>query len=72
MLELERPLHMGTCQGIRLQQPLVATFIYDGTATAAGVWPDIDDMICQLDYIGIMLDDNYGIAFISQLLQQFI
>ncbi|MNI74813.1 hypothetical protein D3C73_1309220 [compost metagenome] len=29
-------------------------------------------MIRNLDDIGVMLDDDYGIAFITQLLQQLI
>lgn len=63
---------MGTGQRIRLQQALVASFIYDGTAAAAGVRTDVDNMIRHLDHVGIMLDDDYRIALVAQLLKQFI
>ncbi|MNJ00532.1 hypothetical protein D3C73_1598870 [compost metagenome] len=63
---------MSTCQCTCLQQTLVASFIHDSTSAATGVRPDVDNMIRQLDYIGIMLDDNHGIPLVSQLLEQFI
>ena len=34
--------------------------------------PDVDDMVGRLDHVGIMLDDNDGIALVAQLLKQFI
>ncbi|MNI07239.1 hypothetical protein D3C73_602460 [compost metagenome] len=72
VLQLKRPLHMGACQCTCLQQALEASFIHDGAAAAAGVRPDVDDMIRQLNHIGIMLDDNHSIALVAQLLKQFI
>ncbi|MNF17637.1 hypothetical protein D3C80_2212540 [compost metagenome] len=69
---MERPFHITACKCTCLQQSLEASLIYDIPAAAAGVRTDVDDMIRQLDYIGIMLNDDHCIALVAQLLQQFI
>ncbi|MNJ03021.1 hypothetical protein D3C73_1631900 [compost metagenome] len=63
---------MSARQSTSLQQALKASFIGDGSTAAAGMRPHIDNMIRHLYHVGIMLDDNHGIALVTQLLQQLI
>ncbi|MNN80092.1 hypothetical protein D3C81_1967920 [compost metagenome] len=72
MLQMERALHVTACKCTCLQQSLEASLINNIPAAAAGVRTDVNDMIRQLDYIGIMLNDDHCITLVAQLLQQFI
>ena len=34
--------------------------------------PDVDDVIGDLDHVGIVLDDDHGVALVAKLLQELV
>jgi len=43
----------------------------DPSSAIAALRPEVDEMICHLDDIQVVLDDDNGIAFVHQAMQHF-
>ena len=52
-----------------VHQPVERAGEDDAPALLAGAEPEIDDVIGDLDHVGVVLDDEHGVALIAQLPQ---
>ena len=63
---------MAAGQGVGVAQTGIAAFVDNLPAATARLWPHIDNVIGRLDHIRVMFDDDDGVAFVAQFLQQFV
>ena len=56
------------CQRSRLaQQPVEPAGVHDASSLLARPEPEIDDVIGDADHVGVVLDDEHGVALIAEL-----
>ena len=71
-LDRQRLLEVRGRQRVGTQQVAIAALEHDSAAGRARVRADVDDVIGDLDHVGIVLDDEHGVALVAQLLQQLV
>ena len=57
---------------VSFEQASKVALVNDLTAFTPGTRPHIHQIICPFDNVGVMLHYNHGIAFVTQLLQEFV
>jgi len=61
---------MATGDGVAAAQFLDRALEADGAAGGAGAGPEVDDVVGDRDGLGLVLDDQDGVALVAQLQQQ--
>ncbi len=59
-------------QRVRPREILIAALEHDTPARRPGVRPDVDNIVGDADDVGVVLDDDHGVAFVAELLQQLV
>ena len=63
---------MAAGDGVARPQPLDAALEADRAAAGAGAGPEVDDVVGDRDGLGLVLDDQHGVALVAQLEQQVV
>ena len=59
-------------QRLARPQPVDGALEHDLAAAGAGAGAEVDDVVGDLDHLGLVLDDEHGVALVAQLQQQLV
>ena len=71
-LSVRPVVEVATGGGVAPPQPVDAALEADRAAVGAGAGPEVDDVVGDRDRLGLVLDDQHGVALVAQLEQQVV